>query len=87
MLLLKQTPLDTILSMQEMIEAIEDALKEWAEGRGFDLPRRRIHHSNRMIFGILAGLMDIAVGRCACERLRGIGPEIMTREKGLAIEG
>jgi len=55
MLFLHNTPLDTILSMAEIIEAIEEALKEMAVGRGFDLPRRRIHHPNRMIFGLLPG--------------------------------
>jgi alanine dehydrogenase len=45
-----------------MIEAIEDALKEIALGRGFDLPRRRIHHPNRMIFGLLPGSVRGAMG-------------------------
>ncbi|HTN70274.1 MAG TPA: hypothetical protein VMO00_04225, partial [Methylomirabilota bacterium] len=48
--------------MNEMIEAIEDALKALAEGRGFDLPRRRIHHPNRMIFGLLPGSVHGAMG-------------------------
>ena len=55
MLFIKNTPVDQILTMKEMIEAIEDALKEVSLGRGFDLPRRRIHHPNRMIFGLLPG--------------------------------
>ena len=55
MLYLKNTPIDQILSISEMIETIEDALKEMALGRGFDLPRRRIHHPNGMIFGLLPG--------------------------------
>jgi ornithine cyclodeaminase/alanine dehydrogenase-like protein (mu-crystallin family) len=55
MLFIKNTPVDQILTMKEMIEAIEDALKEVSSGRGFDLPRRRIHHPNRMIFGLLPG--------------------------------
>ncbi|HZD39719.1 MAG TPA: hypothetical protein VE131_03295, partial [Terriglobales bacterium] len=55
MLYLKNTPIDRIISITEMIEAIEDALKEMALGRGVDLPRRRIHHPNRMIFGLLPG--------------------------------
>jgi alanine dehydrogenase len=62
MLFLKQTPIDQILSMTEMIEAIEDALKELALGRGFDLPRRRIHHPNRMIFGLLPGSVQGVMG-------------------------
>jgi alanine dehydrogenase len=62
MLFLKQTPIDQILSMHEMIEAIEDTLKELAAGRGFDLPRRRIHHPNRMIFGLLPGSVHGAMG-------------------------
>jgi len=55
MLYLKNTPIDEIVSMSEIIETIEDALKEMALGRGFDLPRRRIHHPNGMIFGLLPG--------------------------------
>ena len=62
MLFLKNTPIHQILSMNEMIDAIEDALKEMALGRGFDLPRRRIHHPNRMIFGLLPGSVRGAMG-------------------------
>ncbi|HEX9454141.1 MAG TPA: ornithine cyclodeaminase family protein [Candidatus Binatia bacterium] len=62
MLFLKNTPIDQILSFNEMIAAIEDALKEIAAGRGFELPRRRIHHPNRMIFGILPGSVRGAMG-------------------------
>lgn len=62
MLFLKDTPIDQILSMNEMIEAIEDTLKEMALGRGFDLPRRRIHHPNRMIFGLLPGSVHGVMG-------------------------
>lgn len=62
MLYLKNTPIDTILSMEEMIEAVEDSLKEMTLGRGFDLPRRRIHHPNRMIFGVLPGSFQGAMG-------------------------
>jgi len=62
MLFLKNTPIHRILSMSEMIEAIEDTLKELAAGRGFDLPRRRIHHPNGMIFGLLPGSVRGAMG-------------------------
>lgn len=62
MLLLKKTSIDTILSMAEIIEAVEESLKEMALGRGFDLPRRRIHHPNRMIFGLLPGSFQGAMG-------------------------
>jgi ornithine cyclodeaminase len=62
MLFLKNTPIDRILSMAEMIDVIEDTLKEVASGRGFELPRRRIHHPNRMIFGILPGSVHGAMG-------------------------
>jgi alanine dehydrogenase len=62
MLYLKDTPINQILSMNEMIEAVEDTLKEVALGRGFDLPRRRIHHPNRMIFGLLPGSVHGAMG-------------------------
>lgn len=41
--------------MREAIDAVEDALRELASGRGVVLPRRRIHHPNRMIFGLLPG--------------------------------
>lgn len=62
MLFLKNTPVNQILSIGEMIEAIEDTLKEVAAGRGFELPRRRIHHPNRMIFGLLPGSVHGAMG-------------------------
>lgn len=62
MLFLKNTPIERILSMGETIDAIEDTLKEVAAGRGFELPRRRIHHPNRMIFGILPGSVRGAMG-------------------------
>ena len=62
MLFLKNTPIDQILSMSEMIAVIEDTLKEVAQGRGFDLPRRRIHHPNRMIFGLLPGSVHGVMG-------------------------
>jgi alanine dehydrogenase len=62
MLFLKNTPIDQIVSMDEMIMAIEDALKEMALGHGFDLPRRRIHHPNRMIFGLLPGSVHGVMG-------------------------
>jgi len=62
MLFLKDTPVDTVVSMEEAIEAVEDCLKEMALGRGFDLPRRRIHHPNRMIFGLLPGSAQGAMG-------------------------
>lgn len=62
MLFLKNTPINQILSMDEMIETIEDTLKEVAQGRGFELPRRRIHHPNRMIFGLLPGSVRGVMG-------------------------
>ncbi len=62
MLFLRKTSIDTILSMEEIIEAVEDSLTEMALGRGFDLPRRRIHHPNRMIFGLLPGSFKEAMG-------------------------
>ncbi|MGH7887321.1 MAG: ornithine cyclodeaminase family protein [Candidatus Binatia bacterium] len=62
MLFLKNTPIERILSITEMIEAVEDTLKEIASGRGFELPRRRIHHPNGMIFGILPGSVHGAMG-------------------------
>jgi ornithine cyclodeaminase/alanine dehydrogenase-like protein (mu-crystallin family) len=62
MLFLKDTPIDQIVSMDEIIVAIEEALKEMALGRGFDLPRRRIHHPNRMIFGLLPGSVHGVMG-------------------------
>jgi alanine dehydrogenase len=62
MLFLKNTPIDQIVSLNEMIDTIEDTLREIALGRGFELPRRRIHHPNRMIFGILPGSVHGAMG-------------------------
>lgn len=48
--------------MEEMIEVVEETLKEVASGRGFELPRQRIHHPNRMILGILPGSVRGAMG-------------------------
>lgn len=62
MLFIKETPIDTVLSMEEMIEVVEESLKEMALGRGVDLPRRRIHHPNRMIFGLLPGSFKGVMG-------------------------
>ncbi len=62
MLFIKETPIDTVLSMEEIIEAVEESLKEMALGRGVDLPRRRIHHPNRMIFGLLPGSFKGVMG-------------------------
>ncbi|HEY7217325.1 MAG TPA: ornithine cyclodeaminase family protein [Candidatus Binatia bacterium] len=62
MLFLQNVSIGQILSFNEMIAAIEDALKELALGRGFDLPRRRIHHPNRMIFGLLPGSVHGVMG-------------------------
>jgi len=62
MLFLKNTPVEQILSMEEMIETIEETLKEIASGHGYELPRRRIHHPSRMIFGILPGSVNGAMG-------------------------
>jgi ornithine cyclodeaminase/alanine dehydrogenase-like protein (mu-crystallin family) len=62
MLIVKNTPVDEILTMKEMIEVVEAALKELALGRGFDLPRRRIHHPNGMIFGLLPGSVNGFMG-------------------------
>jgi alanine dehydrogenase len=53
MLLLKKTPIGGILTMEESIEAVENSLRQLALGKGTDLPRRRIHHTNGMIFGLL----------------------------------
>ncbi len=62
MLLLKEVPVRTILSMREMIQAVEDSLLELARGSGHDLARRRIYHPNRMIFGVLPGSFREFVG-------------------------
>ncbi|HEX7233165.1 MAG TPA: ornithine cyclodeaminase family protein [Candidatus Binatia bacterium] len=62
MLFLKDTPIHQILSMNEMIGAIEETLKQVALGRGHELPRRRIHHPNRMIFGVLPGSVHGVMG-------------------------
>jgi len=62
MLFLKDTPISQILPMNEMIGAIEETLKEVALGRGHELPRRRIHHPNRMIFGLLPGSVHGVMG-------------------------
>ncbi len=62
MLFLRNTPINQILSLHDMIDGIEDTIKATALGRGFELPRRRIHHPNGMIFGILPGSVHGAMG-------------------------
>ena len=62
MLFLSNTPIGQILSLPDMIAVIEDTLREIAAGRGHELPRRRIHHPNGMIFGILPGSVHGAMG-------------------------
>lgn len=62
MLFLKETPIHQILSMNEMIGTLEETLKEVALGRGHELPRRRIHHPNQMIFGLLPGSVHGVMG-------------------------
>src|SRR5512134_2985046 len=62
MLFLKDKPIRQILSINEMIEVVEETLKEVALGRGFELPRRRIHHPNKMIFGLLPGSVHGVMG-------------------------
>src|ERR1051325_11833874 len=62
MLYLKNTPIDQILSLCVIIEAVEDALKALAAGAGFNLPRRRIHHPEGMIFGMLPGSASGGMG-------------------------
>jgi ornithine cyclodeaminase/alanine dehydrogenase-like protein (mu-crystallin family) len=48
--------------MNEMIGTLEETLKEVALGRGHELPRRRIHHPNQMIFGLLPGSVHGVMG-------------------------
>lgn len=62
MLLLKKTPIEDILTMDESIEAVENSLRHMALGKGTDLPRRRIHHANRMIFGLLPASVHGVMG-------------------------
>lgn len=62
MLLLKKTPIEDILTMDESIEAVENSLRHMALGKGTDLPRRRIHHANKMIFGLLPASVHGVMG-------------------------
>ena len=62
MLFLKETPVDTIIPMAQAIEAVEESLAETSRGAAVVLPRRRIHHPNRMLFGVLPGSFKGAMG-------------------------
>jgi len=62
MILLKDFPIRELLKMSEIIQAVEDSLVELGKGTGYDLPRRRIHHTNRMIFGLLPGSFNDYMG-------------------------
>ncbi len=62
MLFLKETPVETIIPMAQAIEAVEESLAETSRGAAVVLPRRRIHHANRMLFGVLPGSFKGAMG-------------------------
>ncbi len=62
MLFIKETPAATLISMAQAIEAVEESLVETARGNAVVLPRRRIHHTNRMLFGVLPGSFKGAMG-------------------------
>ena len=62
MLFLKETPVETIIPMAQAIEAVEESLAETSRGNAVVLPRRRIHHANRMLFGVLPGSFKGAMG-------------------------
>ena len=62
MLFLKDTPVETIIPMAQAIEAVEECLAETSRGNAVVLPRRRIHHDNRMLFGVLPGSFKGAMG-------------------------
>ena len=62
MLFLKETRVETIIPMPQAIEAVEEALAETSRGNAVVLPRRRIHHTNRMLFGVLPGSFKEAMG-------------------------
>ena len=62
MLFLKDTPVETIIPMTQAIEAVEESLAETSCGNAVVLPRRRIHHVNRMLFGVLPGSFKGTMG-------------------------
>ena len=62
MLFIKETPVETIIPMAQAIEAVEESLAETSRGNAVVLPRRRIHHANRMLFGVLPGSFKGAMG-------------------------
>jgi alanine dehydrogenase len=62
MLFLKETPIETVISMKAAIDAVEEALAEVAMGKAVLLPRRRIHHDNEMLFGLLPGSLKGVMG-------------------------
>ncbi len=62
MLFLKETPVETIIPMAQAIEAVEESLAETSRGNAVVLPRRRIHHANRMLFGVLPGSFKGTMG-------------------------
>ena len=62
MLFIKETPVESIIPMVQAIEAVEESLTETSRGNAVVLPRRRIHHANRMLFGVLPGSFKGAMG-------------------------
>ena len=62
MLFIKETPVETVIPMARAIEAVEESLAETSRGNAVVLPRRRIHHANRMLFGVLPGSFKGVMG-------------------------
>ncbi len=62
MLFIKETPVEAIIPMAQAIEAVEESLAETSRGNAVVLPRRRIHHPNRMLFGVLPGSFKGVMG-------------------------
>ena len=78
MLFIKETPVETIIPMAQAIEAVEESLAETSRGNAVVLPRRRIHHANRMLFGVLPGLVQRRHGRLPPD---GSGPGHPPRDR------
>lgn len=62
MLYIKETAIESVIPMASAIDAVEEGLKEVALGKAVLLPRRRIHHDNEMLFGLLPGSLKGVMG-------------------------
>ncbi|HZD39395.1 MAG TPA: hypothetical protein VE131_01660, partial [Terriglobales bacterium] len=53
--LVEKIPLNSILSMPQILEIVDKSFKQQGEGKALNVPRRRMHLPNGLILGMLPG--------------------------------